>query len=150
MLFPGAQRPGDGERVQLPAGEADVGGDLLPGFDQGDVGDQQADQAFAFPHRGGGVVEQGGEVCRERADPGLLLVGEGARAGVLRAVVLVLGVCELAQFVVPVGLELVGDEPVGGVNREVAPAGGVGGVLGALHAAGADLVGVCGALGELG
>jgi hypothetical protein len=44
--------------------------------------------------------------------------------------------------VVPVGLELVGDQPVGGVDREIPAPGGVGGVLSALDAGGADPVGV--------
>jgi hypothetical protein len=66
------------------------------------------------------------------------------------ALVGVFGVGELAQLVVPVGFELVGDEPVGGVHGEVAAAGGVGGVLGALHAHLADPVGIGGALSKLG
>ena len=89
-------------------------------------------------------------VCGERPDPLRLLVGERPVAGLGGALVLVFGVGELAQLSVPVGFELVGDEPVGRVHSEVAPAGGVGGVLGALHAHLADPVGVLGALGELG
>lgn len=60
-----------------------------------------------------------------------------------------LGVGEFAQLVVPAGLERVGDEPVGRVHGEVAAPGGVGGVLGAGHAGGADLVGVLGVLRQL-
>ena len=90
------------------------------------------------------------EVGGERPDPGLLLVAERPVAGLGGALVLVLGVGELAQLVVPVGLELVGDEPVGRVHREVAAACGVRGVLGALHAHLADPVRIGGALSELG
>jgi hypothetical protein len=125
-------------------------GDLLAGFDQGDVGDEQADQAFAFADRGRGVGPERGEVGGERADSGVLLVGERRVAGLGCALVLVFGVGELAQLVVPVGLELVGDEPVGRVHGEIAPAGCVGGVLGALHAHLSDPVSIGGALGELG
>ncbi len=56
---------------------------------------------------------------------------------------------QLAEGGVPVGLEGVGDEPVGGVDGQVAAAGLVGGVVGALHVGGADAVGVGGAGGEL-
>jgi hypothetical protein len=79
-----------------------------------------------------------------------LVVGEQGGAGALGAVVVVLGVGEVAQLRVPVGLQGVGDESVGGVDREVAAAGRVGGVLGALDVGGADAVGVFGALDELG
>ena len=121
-----------------------------PGFDQGDVGDEQADQPFALARWRCRVSPEGGEVCGERADSGLLLVGERPGAGLGGALVLVLGVGELAQLVVPVCFELVGDEPVGRVHSEVASASGLGGVLGALHAHLPDPVGMLGALGELG
>ncbi len=125
-------------------------GQLLACLVQSDVGDEQPDQPFAFPHRGRRVGPERGEVCRERADPGLLLVGQRPVAGLGSALVLVAGVGELAQLVVPVGFELVGDEPVGGVHGEVAAAGGISGVLCALHAHLADPVGIGGALREFG
>ena len=56
-------------------------GDLLVAADQGDVGDEQADQSFAFADRGRRVAPERGEVGGERADPGLLLVGERPVAG---------------------------------------------------------------------
>jgi hypothetical protein len=40
VCLPGAERPGDVERVGLAAGEADVGGDLPVVLEQGDVGDE--------------------------------------------------------------------------------------------------------------
>src|SRR6266508_2943123 len=58
------------------------------------------------------------------------------------------GLGELAQGGVPVGFEGVGDEPVGGVDGEVAAAGLFGVVLGAVHGGGAQPVGVLGAGGE--
>jgi hypothetical protein len=127
-----------------------VRGDLLAVLDQGDVGHEQPDQSFAFAHRGRGIGPERGQVCGERADPRLLLVSQRPVPGLGGALVLVFGVGELAQLVVPVGFELVSDEAVGGVDSEGASAGGVGGVLGALHAHLADPVGVGGALGELG
>ena len=123
-------------------------GQLLACLVQSDVGDEQPDQPFAFPHRGRRVGPERGEVCRERADPGLLLVGQRPVAGLGSALVLVAGVGELAQLVV--SHSLVGDEAVGGVHGEVASAGGVGGVLGLLHAHLADPVGIGGALREFG
>ena len=124
--------------------------DLLACLVQRDVGDEQADQPLAFAHRGRRVSPERGEVCGERADLGLLLVGERPGAGVGGALVLVLGVGEFSQLVVPVGFELVGDEPVGRVHGEVAAASSLGGVLGALHAHLPDPVGMLGAVGELG
>jgi hypothetical protein len=52
--------------------------------------------------------------------------------------------------VFPVGFEGVGDEPVGGVDGEVAAAGQVGVVVGAVHGGGAELVGFVGAVFEFG
>ena len=54
------------------------------------------------------------------------------------------GVGEFAQRGVPVGFQGVGDEPVGGVDGEVAAAGLVGVVVGALDVGGADAVGIGG------
>lgn len=131
-------------------GTRSVCGDLLVPADQGDVGDEQAGQSLAFAHRGRRVLPQRGQVGGERADPGLLFVGERPVAGLGRALILVFGVGELAQLGVPVGFELVGDEPVGRVHGEVASAGCLSGVLGALHAHLADSVSVGGALLKLG
>ena len=127
-----------------------MSGDLLVAAEQGDIGEEQSDQPLALADRGRRVSPERGEVGGERADPGLLLVGERPVAGLGGALVIVFRVGELAQLVVPVGFELVGDEPVGRVHSEVATAGCLGGVLGALHAHLPDPVGVLGALGELG
>ena len=80
------------------------------------------------------------------------LLGGGELAGVLLAglVVGVLGVVERAQGGVPVGFEGAGDEPVGGVDGQVAAAGQVGVVLGALDVGGAQRVGLGGPVLELG
>src|SRR5207248_11329625 len=115
--------------------ESDVDGDGLVAAD-GDVFDEQADHAFAFPQWGGRVVPQCGEVGGEGGDALPLRVGEGGCAG-FGAFVGVGGFGQLAQGVVPVGFQGVGDEPVGGVDGEVAAAGLLGVVLGALHGAGA-------------
>ena len=123
--------------------------DVTAGLDERDVGDQQPDQALALAQRRGGVVEERGQVGGERADPLLLIVGERPVAGLVGAVVVVLGVGELAQPVVPVGLERVGDEPVAGVDGEVAAAGQVGVVAGALDVRGAQGIGFVGAALEL-
>ncbi|MGZ6725609.1 MAG: hypothetical protein ACXVHK_32280 [Solirubrobacteraceae bacterium] len=71
-------------------------GDLLARVDERDVGEEESDQALALAHRGCRVAPQRREVCRERPDPGLLLVGERSIAGLGGALVIVLGVGELA------------------------------------------------------
>src|SRR5690242_16680771 len=83
-------------------------------------------------------------------NPGLLGGGElpGVVFAGLVAGVLCLG--EGAQRGVPVGFEGVSDEPVGGVDGQVAAAGQVGVVAGALDVRGAQRVGVGGSLLELG
>jgi hypothetical protein len=55
-LLPGVQWDRQVQGVVLAAGQADGGGDGVVAVGEGDVGDQQADQAFALPHRGGRVV----------------------------------------------------------------------------------------------
>jgi hypothetical protein len=67
-FLPGVQRYRQGEGVGLAAAEAGAGGDRLLAPEQGDVGDEQAQQAFAFPLRGGRVVPQGADVGGEGAD----------------------------------------------------------------------------------
>ena len=100
--------------------------------------------------RGGGVVPDGGQVGDELGDAGFLGVGE--LGGVLAAGLVIgfLRVVERAQGGVPVGFEGAGDEPVGGVDGEVAAAGQVGVVLGALDVGGAQRVGLGGPVLELG
>ena len=119
--------------------------------DQGDVGDQQADQAFALADRGGGVFPERGEVGGERADPGLLFVGERPLPAWVARSYSSWASASSRSLVFQSASSCVGDEPVGRVHGEVAAAGGVGGVLGALHARLADPVGVGRrAAGELG
>ena len=74
-------------------------------------------------------------------DPGFLGVGELPGVVLAGLVAGVLGLAEGAQGGVPVGFEGVGDEPVGGVDGEVAAAGQVGVVAGALDVGGAQRVG---------
>ena len=135
----------------LAAGQADVRGDGVAGPGDGDVGEQQPGDALALAGRGGGVVPDAGQVGDQLADPGLLGVGELRRGVVLAGFVVGgLGVVECAQGGVPVGFEGVGDEPVGGVDGEVAAAGQVSVVAGALDVRGAQGVGLGGAVLELG
>lgn len=149
MQLPGGARAGQCHGVVLPAGQADRDGDVLAGFDEGDVGDQQPDQAFAFAHGGGRVVPQRWEVGGECADAVAVGIVEGTLGIGLGGVVIVLGAGEFAQRVVVVGFEVLGDEPVGGVDGEVASPGEIGGVLGARDVGGADAVGVFGLGGDL-
>ena len=134
----------------LAAGQADVRGDQVAGPGGGDVGEQQPGDALAFPLRGGGVVPDGGQVGDQLVDP--LFLGGGELAGVLLAglVVGVLGVVQRAEGGVPVGFEGVGDEPVGGVDGQVAAAGQVREVLGAFDVGGAQRVGLGGPVLEFG
>src|ERR1019366_5017713 len=68
--------------------------------------------------------------------------GPGGGGGLAGPWVVVWAVGELTQLVVPVGFQGGGDEPVAGVHGEVAAACGLGCVAGALHAGGADPVGL--------
>ena len=121
----------DGEAGGLPAAEANVDVDLV-GLVERDVFDQQADDAFAFALRSARVGPELGEVGGELTDPGLVLVGElGVRCGA-GVFVVVLGGLELAERVVPVGFEGVGDEAVVGIDRQVAAAAELGAMPGAL------------------
>src|SRR5205085_292269 len=143
---PAGSGGGEGEGVVLAAGQARVGADGVAGAGHGDVGEQQPGDALAFSGWGGGVVPDAGQVGDELPDPGLLLVGE--LPGVLLAGFVVggLGVVEGAQGAVPVGFEGFGDEPVGGVDGEVAALGEVGVVAGAFDVGGAQGVGFGGAV----
>src|SRR5664279_53482 len=82
-----------------PPGETDVRGDVFTGLDQGYVVDQVADEAFAFPHRGSGVVEERGEVGAQCTDAGLLLGGEETVVP-LAAPVVLLALGEVAELAV--------------------------------------------------
>jgi hypothetical protein len=137
----------DGEAGGLSAAESDVEVDLV-GLVEGDVVDDEPDHPFAFSLGGGGVGPQSREVGGQGADLGLLLVVEGG-VGLHGPVVGVLGVAELAQRVVPVGFEAVSDEPVVGIDRQVAAPGGLGAVAGPFDVGGTEPVGLGGAAGEL-
>jgi hypothetical protein len=136
--------------VVLAGGQADVRGDGGAGPGNGDVGEQQPGDALAFPGWGGGVVPDRGQVAGELVDPGFLSVGE--LPGVVPAG-LVMGFLRLiegAERGVPVGFEGVGDQPVGGVDGEVAAAGQIGVVAGAFDVGCAQRVGLVGAVLEFG
>ena len=106
----------DGEAGGLPAAEANVDVDLV-GLVERDVFDQQAGDPFAFSLWSARVGPELGEVSGELMDSGLVLVGElGVRCGA-SVFVVVLGGLELAELVVPVGFEGVGDEAVVWVDR---------------------------------
>ena len=100
--LPGCQRDRQAQAVVLAAAQADVGGDLV-GPGQGDVADQQPDEAFAFPLWGGRVVPQCWEVGGQLGDPLALGGGELAGPGLGGVLVGVGGVGQLAQRGVPVG-----------------------------------------------
>ena len=136
------RRDWHGQGVVLSAGQADVRGDGVPGPGDGDVGEQQPGDALALAGRGGGVVPDRGQVGDQLLDPGFLGVGELPGVVLAGVVVGVLGLAECAERGVPVGFEGVGDEPVGGVDGEVAAAGQVGVVAGALDVRGAQGVGL--------
>ena len=106
-------------------------GDLLVAV-EGDVFDEQADHAFALALGGGGIVPEPREVAGERHHLRALLLAEASVAVRVRAFVVILGFGEAAQLLVPVGLERVGDEPVVGVDGEVAAAREPGLIAGAL------------------
>src|SRR5205814_6504957 len=114
-LLPGVQRDRQVEGVVAAAGQADGGGDGVVAAGESDVGDQQADQPLAFPHRGGRVVPEGGEVGGQGADAGALLLAEDGGGGLGGGVVVLRG-GQLAQPGVPGGFEGGGDEPVAGVD----------------------------------
>jgi hypothetical protein len=79
-------------------------------------------------------------------------VGFGELPGVLAAGLVAgsLRVVERSQGGVPVGFEGAGDEPVGGVDGQVAAAGQVSEVAGAFDVGGAQGVGLGGPVLELG
>ena len=79
-----------------------------------------------------------------------MFVGEGGRGGGAGAFVVLAGGLQGAQRVVPVGFEAVGDEPVVGVDGQVAATGQVGAVAGAFDVLAAQCVGFGGAGVELG
>jgi hypothetical protein len=139
MRLPRLERERHGDAGGLPALEPDVEVDDLGPVD-GDVLDEEPDHAFAFPLRCRWVRPDCGEVGGERADLGLVLVAEGRR-GLGRPVAVVLCVAELAEGVVPVGFESVGDEAVVGVDAEIAAAGDIGVVSGSFHVGVAETAG---------
>jgi hypothetical protein len=139
--FPGRLGHWQGEGAGLAAGQADVRGDGVAGPGDGDVCEEQPGDALAFAGGGGGVVPDAGQVGDQLGDP--VLLGRGERLGVLLAGLVVggLGVAQGTQGGVPAGFEGAGDEPVGGVDGEVAAAGQVGVVAGAFDVGGAQRVG---------
>lgn len=83
-----------------------------------------------------GSPTQSREVGGQGPDLGLLFVTE-SMVGDGGAVVGVLRVAQGPKRVVPVGFEAVSDEPVVGIDRQVAPSGGLGTVAGPFDVGGA-------------
>ena len=88
--------------------------------------------ALAFALRGVRVPPDGGEVGGQGKDALALLVVDGERIGRTLLLIFLLGRVQGAEFGVPVGLQRIGDESIGGVHLPVAMLRLVGLVLGAL------------------
>jgi hypothetical protein len=94
--FPGGFGDWQGDGAVLPALPSHVAGDRFRVPGDGDVVEEQAGDALAFPLRGGRVVPDRGEVGGQRADAGFPGLGEVGGGGVLGCVVGVPGVVECA------------------------------------------------------
>ena len=92
-----------------------------------------------------GLAQSAGKSVARARIRALMFVGEGGCGGGAGAVVVVACGLQGAQRVVPVGFEGVGDEPVVGVDGQVAAAGQVGAVAGAFDVLAAQRVGFGGA-----
>jgi len=147
--LPGGGRDRDDNAVGLPATQAHVQVDVV-GLVQGDVVDQEADHAFAVALLGVRVGPEGREICCQRTDSVLQIVAEDGRGGSAGAFVVLAGGVQGAERVVPVGFEAVGDQPVVGVDGQIAATCQVGAVAGAFDVSAAQCVGFGGAGVEFG
>ena len=130
------------------APEADVGSDLV-GAQQRDVFDQEPDHALALALGDGRVTPQAGEITGQGQDL-LPLVGlQGVPVGLPPAFVVVLGVAQRTQLVVPFSFERLGHQAVVGVHAQVAALGELGFVTGPFHLLVAQAVGLVGPGQEL-
>ena len=144
-----AERERSFETGRLPTPEAHVDMDGI-GLVDGDVFDEQADHALALSLWSRRIGPQGGEVTGEGTDLGLLLVAQCGSCCLVRPVVVVLRVGEIAKRVVPVRFQGVGHQPVVGVDAEIAPTGRLCVVAGPLDLAAAQCVSLIGAGLDLG
>ena len=128
----GVDGPVDGELVGGAGVPADPDPDLGPvGLgQQGDVGDQGAQQPLAVPGAGGGRVPQGGQVSGE-----FLQLGPAGqrRQRVLGGLQRLLGLGEGGEPGLPAGLQGAGDQPVLRLDGAEGPLGPVSVVAGAFH-----------------
>jgi hypothetical protein len=90
-----------------------VCGDLTL-FEKGDVLHEEREHPLALARWSTGVAPDGGEIGGEREDALALRVVEGEPIGRALAVILLLGGRQGTEPRVPVGLQRVGDESVGG------------------------------------
>jgi len=128
------------QRGRLPA-KPDVRGDLAL-LEEGDVLDEEREHPFALARWGTGVAPDGGEIGGEGEDALALRVAEGEPAGRALAVILLLGGGQGTEPRVPVSLQRVGNQSVGGIHQHVAVPGVVGLVLGAFDLPMTQTVGV--------
>ena len=92
------------------------------------------------------VGPEGWEICCQRTDSVLQFVAEDGRGGSAGALVVLAGGVQGAERVVPVGFQAVGDQPVVGVDGQVAATGQVGAVAGAFDVSAAQCIGFGGAV----
>src|SRR6185312_242482 len=142
--LPGCGWYGDDDALGLAAAEPDVQVDAV-GLVQGDVVDEEADHAFAVALVGVWVGPEGGEIYCQGPDSVLQFVGEGGCGGGAGAFVVLVRGLQGAERVVPVGFEAVGDEPIIGVDGQVAAPCQVRAVAGAFDVPAAQRVGLGGA-----
>ena len=139
----GAERQRQEQAMGGAAPEADVGDDLV-GPQQGDVLDQEPDHALAFALGDGRVTPQPRKISGQGQDLLSLAGLQGAPVGVPSAFVVVLGVAQRTQFLVPFGFERLGHQAVVGVDGEVAALGELGFVAGPVHLLVSQVVGLLG------
>jgi transposase len=94
-------------------------------LEQGDIGNQQPNYAFALPVSRMRIVPQAREVFRQRQDGGALLIVEPGLALALFVVVL-LGRRLLAQRLVPLRFQRIGNQAVVGIAAHITAACQVG------------------------
>ena len=87
-------------------------------------------------------MPDGGKVRDESEDALAFFFADGEAVGLVLALVFLLGLGERAQLPVPLRLQRIGHQPVGGIHLHVATAGVVSLVLGSLDLAVAQAIGL--------
>jgi len=117
-LLPSIEGDRHDEGLTNPALESNMGSDLIVS-DQRHILQQKPDQPLAFAIWGIRILPYPRKILRQGCDTGTLLLANRNPVTLATFLILLLGILQRPELVVPIGLQRISDEPVCRVNVQI-------------------------------